>query len=212
MTVKHLYQLVFLVCLYGCSAISADDQAHITGQSITDFSTNDQVSKTDQSKIGLYIENGQRQGFQYLDSSKTEYNYRYYTITITNDTIIPIQLEIGFSKTEMSLSNSSNSKVFLLPRHLTPNEQHFDHSISMELKRFLDFEIGKLEHLNKTLSPNEKCVLTFGVLTDTKYPDPTTPFETKLLTSNENSSVISFKLKINDTSIIPCGQFSYLEK
>ena len=96
---------------------------------------------------------------------------------------------------------------------MTPNEQHFDTGgISKELKRFLAFEIDNPVHLSKVLNPREKCVLTFGVLTDTKYPDPTTPYETELLASSEKTSAISLKLKINDTLIIPCGQFSYIQK
>ncbi len=195
MTVKHLFRFVILVCLYSCTANTADGTSTI-------FKT----------QSGPYIENGPRQGFQYFDSIMTEYNYRYYTMTITNDSIVPIHLVIYFPKTAELLMDKYKSKVFLLPRHLTPKEQHFDHGISKELKIFLDSEIDKSEHLDKILSPTEKYTMTFGFLTSTKYPDPTTPFNTKLLTSNENSSTILFKLKVNDTLIIPCGQFSYAEK
>jgi hypothetical protein len=189
MTVKHLFRLVFLICIYGCSDNSDN---HL--------------------QFGLYIENGPRQGMQYF-ASGVEYNYRYNTITIWNDSTVAIQLEIGFSEMGMNLKDSIRSKIFLLPIHLTPNEQHFDTGgMSEELKRFLDFEIDNPMHLSKVLNPREKCVLTFGVLTDTKYPDPTTPYETELLTSHEKTSALSLKLKINDTLIIPCGQFSYMQK
>lgn len=196
MIVKPIFQLVFLICLYGCSG-----------------NANNHVNRQGERQFGLKIENGPRQGMQYFDSSGVEYNYRYNTITIWNDSIAPVQLEIGFSDMGMNMKDSLQSKVFLLPRHLTPNQQQSDKGeISEELKRFLDFEIDKPEHLSKVLKPGEKCVLTFGVLTDIKYPDPTTPYETKLFTSNDNTSAISLKLKINDTLIIPCGQFSYLKK
>jgi len=195
MKVKHLFELLLLICLFGCSDDSEEG-----------------ANRSGQTQFGLYIENGPRQGFQYFDSTRTEYNYRFRTIIITNDSLIPVKLEIYFPETSKLIIDSSNSKVFLLPRHLTPKEQNFDHSISKELKRFLDFEIDKPENLNKTINPTEKCVLTFGVLTDVKYPEPTNTFETKLLASTENSSEISLRLKINDTFIIPCGQFSYLEK
>lgn len=210
MTVKHLFRLLFLICLYGCFD-NSDNQVSKSVQT-QQWETSQRKLQKWKNHFGLYIENGPRQGFQYFDASKTEYNYRYYTITITNDSIIPVHLEIYFPETAEILKDSGKSKVFLLPRHLTPEEQHFDHSISKELKSFLDEEIDTPVRLNKTLKPTEKCVLTFGVLTDTKYPDPTTPFDTRLLTSNENSSVISIKLQINDTLIIPCGQFSYIEK
>ena len=202
MTVKNLFRLVFLIFLYGCSD-NSNHYANRTGEEI----------RTGEMQSGLYIENGPRQGMQYIDSTGAEYNYRYNTITIWNDSTVAIQLEIDFSKMGMNLKDSIRSKVFLLPRHLTPNEQHFDTGgMSEELKRFLDFEIDNPEHLSKVLNPREKCVLTFGVLTDTKYADPTTPFETKLLTSHENTSATSLKLKINPTLIIPCGQFSYMQK
>jgi hypothetical protein len=202
MTVKHLFRLVFLIFLYGCSDNSSH-YAHRTGEEI----------KTGEKQSGLYIENGPRQGMQYVDSSGAEYNYRYNTITIWNDSTVAIQLEIGFSEKQMNLKDCIRSKIFLLPRHLTPNEQHYDTGgMSEELKRFLDFEIDNPVYLCKVLNPREKCVLTFGVLTDTKYPDPTTPYETELLTSHEKTSAISLKLKINATLIIPCGQFSYMQK
>lgn len=154
-------------------------------------------------KFGLYIENGARQGFQ-------EYNYRYNTITLTNDTTVSVQLEVGFL--ENDLNNIIPAKLFLLPRHLTPNQQHFGQSMSEELKRFLDFEINKDEHLNKLLKPKEKCVFIFGILMPLKYADPTTPYGTKFLTSKKSTSTISCKLQINDTLIIPCGHITFIEK
>ena len=205
MTVKHLFRLVFIICLYDCSG-TADN--HVNRPNEKQF----RLNQNHPLQFGLNIENGPRQGMQYF-SSGAEYNYRYNTITIWNDSTVAIQLEIGFSEMGMNLKDSIKSKIFLLPRHLTPNEQHFDAGgMSEELKRFLDFEINSPVHLSKVLNPKEKCVLTFGVLTDTKYPDPTTPYETKLLTSHENTSAISLKLKINDTLIIPFGQFSYVQK
>jgi hypothetical protein len=193
MAIRYIFRLFIFISLYGCFDNSIS-----------------RLSKKAQTQFGLFIENGPRQGFQYFDATKTEYNYRYNTITLTNDTTVSIQLEIGFF--EKDLKEITNSKVFLLPRQLTPNKQHFDSSISDGLKRFLDFDTDKQEYLNKTLKPTQKCVLTFGVLTDIKYDDPTTPFETKLLTSKEISSTISCRLKLNDTLVIPCGHLTYIEK
>lgn len=205
MTIKHLFRLIFLIFLYGCWGNSDN---HANRRDEKQF----RLNQDHHLQFGLNIENGPRQGMQYF-ASGTEYNYRYNTITIWNDSTIAIQLEIGFSEMGMNLKDSIKSNFFLLPRHLTPNEQHFDTGgISEELKRFLDFEIDNPVHLSKVLNPGEKCVLTFGVLTDIKYPDPTTPYETELLTSREKTSTISLKLKINDKLIIPCGQFSYLQK
>ena len=196
MKLKHLFALLVLICLFACSDNSEK-----------------RATRSEPTQFGLYIENGPRQGFQYFDANKTEYSYRYCTITLTNDSVIPVKLEIYFPETSKTLIDNSNSKVFLLPRHLTPEEQHADtEGISAELKKFLDFEIDKPVHLSKVVMPGEKCVVIFGVLTDIKYPEPTTPYETALLTSREKTAAIALKLKINDTFIIPCGQFSYVEQ
>jgi hypothetical protein len=195
-----LISTVFILC-----TISACGQNEKNKDGVTTIAS--------EKKYGLYIANGQRQGMQYFDSTKTEYNYRYYTMMITNDSIIPIHLNINISEAVINLRNTIKSKIFLLPRHLTPEEQQFDQGgMSKELKSFLDQDIDTPVYLNKILNPTERCVLTFGVLTDTKYLDPTTPFDTRLIVLNENSSALSIKLKINDGLIIPCGQFSYINK
>ncbi|MCW3104678.1 MAG: hypothetical protein JWO09_3118 [Bacteroidetes bacterium] len=215
MTVKHLFRLAFLICLYGCSG-NSDNQVYILNRKeFRPDIENDprQGFKYHYLQFGLYIENGPRRGMPYVDTTGAEYNYRTNTITIWNDSTVAIQLEIGFPEVGMNLKDSIRSKTFLLPRHLTPKEQRFDKGRrSKELTRFLDFEIDKPVHLSQVLRPREKCVLTFGVLTDTKYRDPTTPYGTELLTSQEGSSAISLKLKINDTLTVPCGQFWYMKQ
>ena len=192
MTLNYFIELFFIL-LFGCSCNSVKQ----------DFGKGEK-------QFGLHIDKGPRQGFQYFDSTKTEYNYRYYTIEITSDTIVPILLKINFDTTDIPVNDSIKSKIFLLPRHLTPDKQQFDQTMSKELIKFLDVEIDNPQNLIKTLKQGEKCVFTFGVLTDIKYFDPTTPYSTEILTSNENLSVIAMKLKINDRLIIPCGQFSYI--
>lgn len=222
MTVKYLFRLVFLGSLYGCSNNSdysnrTDDETRIDeiriDEKISGLYIEHGLMGYHNKQFGLYIKNSPRRGMQYFDSSQEEYNYRNNTITIRNDSTVAIQLEIGFSEKGMNLKDSIRSKFFLLPRDLTYDERGFNAGgMSEELKRFLAFEIDKPVHLSKVLNPKEKCVLTFGVLTNTQYPDPTTPFQTELLTSQESSSAIFLKLKINDTLIIPCGQFSYIKK
>jgi hypothetical protein len=118
----------------------------------------------------ISIENGPRQGFQY-NSKGTEYNYRYITTTITNDSLVPFRLRISFFKEYKYLRdrNILKSKVFLLPRKLTPERQHFDKSMSKELKSFLDRDVDVPICLDTIIHPNERIVMTFAVLTDEKY-------------------------------------------
>lgn len=49
-------------------------------------------------KNGIRIDNGTNRGINYTDSSGTDFNIRYIPIKITNDTIIPINFQINFSK------------------------------------------------------------------------------------------------------------------
>jgi len=189
MTKKQIYLLAPLIFLLGC------------------FGNSDHYSNhKNNTSSGLSIENGPRQGFQYIDSNSTEYNYRYYTITLTNDTTVPIQLSFGFTSLVTRLNDTSLTKIFLLPRHLTPKQQQYDtHGISPALQYYLDHELEKLIQLDKTIQPKEKCVLTFGVLTNIKYSDPTTSYGTNLLARNGK-----FELKITNALILPCGQYSFI--
>lgn len=195
---KHLLRLLLIICIYATAGNSYSQLIKTTGEK----------------KFGLNIKNGPRQGLQYFDSTKTENSYRYYTMTITNDSTIPIQLNIYFSQKEVGLNDRRKSKVFLLPRQLTPAATQFDKSISNELKKYLDMKSHTPEHFNKILKPEEKCVLTFGFLTNSNLwtYDPTNRFDPKLIVSKEKSSAQSIKLKISDTLIILCGQFSYINK
>lgn len=155
-------------------------------------------------QFGLYIENTPRRGSQYFDSEKREYNYRYYTITITNDSIVPVRLKINFDKTSVGLFN-----VFLITRRLTPEEYSMtDQHLLLELLGCRKRNITKPIHLNKVLKPNEKCVFTFGVLSNVKDLDPTTPFSSGMVASKEKSLF----LEINKFIKIPCGQFSFDRK
>src|ERR1043166_3324163 len=81
----------------------------------------EKTKRIGENQFGLFLENGPRQGFNFIDSIGTLYDYRYFTETITNDSTICINLEISFSKeyNDMRLNDSLMSKVFLLPRKLT---------------------------------------------------------------------------------------------
>jgi len=165
---------------------------------------------------GISIENGPRQGFQYFDSTGAEYGYRYVTSTVTNDSSIPVQLNIFFTK-ENHYAHSTDypgTRVFLLPRKLTPWRQQFDRTMSSELKRFLDTGLQAPVFLNKIVSPNERCVITFGVLTEVSYKEP---FLLELITkeslsgqmSSTGDSLISLGLVFDNKVFIPCGQITF---
>lgn len=217
MTIKFLFGLVFLFGLYSCSDDPPEEHRH------------DKYFGTYSKKYSrIAIDNGQRQGFQYIDSLGAQYNYRYITTTITNDSIVPIHLTVLFSKEYNYLrsNNSLKAKVFLLPRALTPDRQHFDNSMSIELKAFLDKDVDKPISLNKIINPNERLVMTFGVLTEVKYGEF---MYMELISSdkqfhlNKNDSLENpvhssedmqtfyLALDLINNFVIPCGQISFLK-
>jgi hypothetical protein len=201
MTVKHLFRLVFLICLYGCSGNSDNHLYRADEKQFAPFAENEIGEK----QFGLYINNPGRRGMSYFDPNRADW-YFSYTITITNDTLIPIHLEISFPETGWGLKDSIKSIFFLLPEHLTDSR-----TMSEGLKRFLDVGKDTPVHLSKTLKPTEKCALTFGILTLSKY-NPTTSYDSKLFTSPKNASELSVKFKMNEKLTIPCGHISYINK
>ena len=195
MKFRYSYGLLFLLGFYCCSNNPSNKTKQIS-----------------EKQFGLFLENGPRQGLAYFDSVGTPYDYRYFTETITNDSTISINLEISLSKeyNDIRLHDSLMSKVFFLPRELTPDSQHSDHRMSKELYMFLGTGTDTPVSLNKILKPKEKCVMTFGVLTANKYTEPTTPYSTGLIISTKNSSTASLKFRLNNSLEIPCGQIVYV--
>ncbi len=188
--------------------------------------------------FGIYIENDPRQGSPYIDSSGTEYFYLCKKITLSNDTTVPIDLKISFSKeyNNIRANKGLKSKVCLLPKELTSDEQQdnvtvskdlkFDLGITKELKGFLSKGIETVS-LNRTLNPKEKCVMRFGILTDVKYitdlkyPQPNY-FGLKLKTNNyapdslipngDKQLTLPLVLYLDNPYAIPCGQISFPSK
>jgi hypothetical protein len=181
MTIKLSIGLLFLISFCSCSDNSREHS-------------------------GFYIENGPRQGFQYADSIGPLYHYRYITTTIINDSVIPMRLEINFLKEDTTLKVSFKSKVFLLPRSLTPEKQQFDPSTSIELRKFLAKVNEAPIAFDTMLSPKGKCVMAFGILTDTKYEQPN---GICLKASTRSSSTVTLGLSF-DNNLIPCGQISFI--
>jgi len=183
--------------------------------------------------FGVSIENGSRQGFKYIDSLGKEYFYLCKTTSITNDTIVPINLKIYFSKEYNHIRSNEGlkSKVFLLPKELTLDEQQFnvtvtkelkfDLGMTKELKRFLNTSIETVT-LNKTLNPKEKCVVVFGILTDIKYKVPMyfglklkvndfqyNKQDSIIKTITRKPSILPLVLYLDNPFAIPCGQISF---
>jgi hypothetical protein len=189
-------------------------------------SENHQDKHQGKNYLGLYIDNGPRRGSQYFDALGIEYNYRYFTSTFTNDTVVPIQLKFALLK-EFNFPCSSDSqkfKVLLLPSNLK--------NLPRDFKSVLDINKENPNTLNKVIKPKEKFAVTFGILTLSNHLDF---FQSAIISkghafyfnghdslikqtlSTKNPLSLSLALDLLTSpkdsfacySIIPCGQISF---
>lgn len=187
-------------------------------------------------KSGLLIDCGPNQGMTHTDKLGTKHNYRHITATITNDSTVPIHLQIDLSNEYdyPAACNTGTFKAFLLPKELTPDTPALHNNILMGLDDFLDSCLAKPYVLNQTLAAGEKLQVTFGTL----YAIPTNcgivpnaifsqiekdDFQSCDILANQAQSIdtplaLGLKLdmylsfgKPDGCIIIPCGQISYPE-
>lgn len=118
-------------------------------------------SQQHQSKSGLKIENTPTRGLGFTDTLGTKYGLAYITTTITNDSTIPIHLQIAFSKEyDYPIAYGDEQfKVIPLPKEWALNGVEITDSIINELPKYIDKPF-----LNRTLEPRERCVATIGIL------------------------------------------------
>ncbi len=173
------------------------------------FLTSWALSAQEDLKSGVLIETGGNQGIAHIDTLGDEYNYRYNTFVITNDTTLPIQIHIAVSNEydfPASCEGASTYKLFLLPKELTPDTITLYNNIFEGLHPFLDTCLNNPSSINKILEPGEQHVITIGTLT----PDPPTcgVFPTMLF-ARENGFLYGTTW---GSILIPCGHISYFKR
>ena len=213
MIFKKLFGLLFIFGLYSCSDELPEEPRH------DKYFGN--YSKKYLSQIS--IENEPRQGLPIGINS-----YLWITTTITNTSLVPIHLEISFLK-EYNYLRSNNilkSKVFLLPKQLTPEQQLYsDKSKSKELRQFLDTDVDIPNSLDTVINPNERIIVTFGMLTEMKHEKfpymelistdkqfhlNTNDSIENLVPSTKDTQTFYLALDIINSRLIPCGQISFI--
>lgn len=119
-----------------------------------------------QLKNGVLIENRINRGINYEDPNGEQYNIRFIPITITNDSTIPINIQIEFLKEYYNHQSNIKEKFKLIPM---PREWALDGiDITEKMMDELQDYIDKPK-LNKTIEPGEKFVFAVGAL----YARPT---------------------------------------
>jgi hypothetical protein len=199
MTLKNLVGLLILISLCSCKNSTDSSNSHTNPP-------------------GFSIKNSQRSGLGYIDTNGTAFTYRDITTIITNDSTIPMRLVIDFSKEKNTTNDSLKTTVFMLPRRrlsietlLFPVNRQTDPGMTNELQWFLDKVTEIPVSLDTVLSPKGKCVMTFGILNDSKYADP---YAIGLKASIESSSTVTLGLSFDripsEHHLIPCGQISFI--
>ena len=146
--------IVMIVC-------SCYQQPSKNGQQIED-GTNQQLLKS-----GLQIEYGPNLGTTHTDTEGTSHFYVHSTAIITNDSIIPIHLQLALANEyeyPAFCGDTNKYKVFLLPEELTPDTATLYNNIVNGQHDFLNTPLDNPSALSKPLKPGEYCVVTIGVL------------------------------------------------
>jgi hypothetical protein len=178
-------------------------------------------------KSGLLFDNGINRGTTYRDTLGIDFNLRYIPITITNDSTIPVHLQIAFSReyNYPTAETDQKFKVIPMPKEWALDGVGVTDRMFNELKDYIDDPT-----LNETLESGEEFVFAIGTL----YPRPpkTTGVLPKALFAHIDAGVffscdwlmkkepslnppkvLGLKLVFGEScTVIPCGQISYSER
>ncbi|PBQ33048.1 hypothetical protein CNR22_15100 [Sphingobacteriaceae bacterium] len=204
MTPEKIVILMLLIGFCSCSDIAVTSTV--------------ETQVTEKKSSGFSIENGLRQGILYVDSTGTEYIYYSVTSTITNDSTIPMHFVVDFAKATDLANDSLGPRVFLQPRRAltqeklqTINKSAISLSISNDIKHVLAMVAQTPTTLDTLLSSKGKCVMTFGLLNNTKHAEP---YAIGLQVSGNGSSATELELKFDNITpekhyVVPCGQINF---
>ena len=222
--------LCLLIILITCSCTEQTSKAEQQNQDTTD-----QHLKPN---TGLKIEYKQTRGIRdrvpYRDSLGAKYSLRYIPTTLTNDSTIPIHVEIAFAKEyDYPIAyDDAQFKVIPMPQEwaLDGEDWNLD-SLLKELPKQVDRPF-----LNKTLEPGEECLLaigtvfprsaTYGVFPMAVFPQNKRAFhefcDSLVIPDKSMQSHVVLELNLGFTSgsqaspesctIIPWAQISYPER
>jgi hypothetical protein len=188
------------------------------------------ANRTAEFKSGLTIKNGINRGTGYRDSLGVDYNVRYIPITITNDSTLPIKLDINFLKkyTNPLASSDNDFKIMPMAREWAVDGGEITDNMFVDLKEDIDNP-----RTNKILKPGEKLLIAIGTryYRESGFASPlpevlfvqgdsdSFQFCENMLFGERTKSNLELGLKLifnrgkkdEHCAIIPCGQISYIE-
>ena len=173
--------------------------------SCSDNTPHSEAPHSDTNSFIKILNSGPRGG-GYTDRTGKKFGFRIFQTHITNDTIIPIELNINFSRDSIWFLPKSDKyiKVFLFPRSMTPDKQEeADANFGVtRVDSFLDTGLTKPTTLKITIKPKEDYVLYIGALL---HP-PDRRARARLFVNGQN---LFYSISIDpplDSALIPCGQ------
>lgn len=112
-------------------------------------------------KTGLRIDQKPTRGQSYTDSLGVKYALRHIPAIITNDSTIPIHVQITFSREYdyPMVYNKQQFKVFPMPEIWALDGVEITDSILHAIPKYINQPV-----VSKTLAPGEKWLLAFGTL------------------------------------------------
>lgn len=144
-------------------------------------------------------------GGTYTNSQGNTYSYVVFWYRVTNQSEVPMELELNFPATPFAFfpSPDSHIRLFFPPETLTPEKiNEFDYGQS-DLKGFLDAEFNEPAGLLKTINPKEEYLFYLSVL---MYQVEGTARTALVMKGNNLFYQVS--ISPNATSI-PCGQIVF---
>lgn len=184
---------------------------------------------------GVYIDNSLRYGRIYKDPKGMIYHYRYMKAILSNDSTLPLYVNIRFPNVSFSPASAMGKpfRVFLLPETMTPENQD-DGIYREQVIPFLDAGPGSLMTVQKTIPPKESATFNFGFLADTGshldplpisllckghrqhfHAIPESAIAQALSSTNQLNLILAldFSMSSRDSSrpyaLIPCGSLSF---
>jgi hypothetical protein len=145
MTYRTIIALLFIFSFYACSNHSKQ-QTKILGKRYN----------------GVYLSDSGRHGRIYKDTNGNQYAYTYISTIISNDTLIPINIQMAFSNDYNQ--NGQPYKVFLLPEIMTVEKQRNEGFYNNKVRDFINKSSKTIIKINKVINPNEAYHINIGVL------------------------------------------------
>ena len=156
-------------------------------------------NKSNHINFGVSIKSVQMRGGLFVDSKGQQNDFRILKVNLTNDTTVPINLQMHFPQGCYYFYPIPNYafKVFLLPDSLTGQNQY---NFITELDSCMNKDT--ISSIPSIILPKQSCIINFGTLSEKMFVGATY----SLQTNDANSQDII--LKINGVSVL-VGRLSY---